>query len=261
MRIKYCFCIFFLATVLISNSIGSGLQTGKNEMKEKLKFNDWARSSKDGQQFLFLQFNFPEIIGNDLTLQHKVDSFDEFTTYTVGCYMKSNKKKQPGFEDAVFTITVFPDVQTARESVIDLLTDFSAPIDYLDKKWKDEKSTHGDKAFGKNLWCMGNAVIRLGNRSYDEALVNSIFNQFENYFRSKTVSKDMDILPLQGNVGDGIITLDTFPENSTVFVTAPADYNLTLGEKNRTLKINDADSNDTINMNDIHVNTVRTKEK
>lgn len=262
MRKKYFFRVFFLVIILVSNGIGSGVQSRKNELKGKLKFSDWVRSSKEDQQYLFLRFNFPEIIGNDLTLQYKTEIFDEFTIYTVGCFTKTNKKKKPGFEDVVFTVTVFPDIETARESVIDLLSTFSAPIEYLDKEWKDEKASHGDKAFGKNLWCMGNAVIRRGNRAYDEALVASVFNRFENYFRRKSVSKDMDILPLQGNAGDGVITLDAFPDNSTVFITAPAEYDLTLGlgEQNRTLKIKDTDNKETFNINDIHVNTVRVKE-
>jgi hypothetical protein len=251
--------LMILLTFLLSaGGFSEDIRTERDQVKGLLKYNDWVNASKDGTQYLFIKLNIPEILDDGFTYSCALDSSTECSIYKVECYKSENEKKIHGFEDLEFTISIFPDVAKARESVIDQISNSSAPIDFLDRKWRKENSSLGDKAFGNGLWCMGNAVIRLGNRDFDQALAKNIFSRFENYFRQKAVSKEMDILPLQGSVGDGSVRLDAFPEKSTVFITAPADYDMTVGEKNKFLRINKPDRE--IDMNKIHVNTVRSND-
>jgi hypothetical protein len=260
MKIRHYSLPFLLLMFLPVNSMSSGGPARIEQIKKDLRFKDWAGAAKDGLQYLFLTINIPEIIGSGYSCRYTIDTAAGCTLYKVGCYTNNNKNIKPGFEDVAFTVTLFPDVASARESVIELISTFSSPAEYLAEKWQKENAPFGDKAFGNNLWCMGNAVIRRGNRHFNQTIVADVFSKFENYFRQKTVSNEMDILPLQGSVGDGDIRLDSLPDKSTVFITAPADYDLTVGEKNKTLKINKQPDMD-VNINDIHVNTIRSKKK
>lgn len=254
MKLRILSLLLLVTISLPLSGICGGNLARKDELKSKLRFNDWVNGSKDGLQYLFLTMNISEILDSDNRIEYTTNVLPEKTIYDVRCFLENNKERGSGFEDLAFTVTVFPAVVKARESIIDVLSLYSAPVEYLDEKWKSENVTLGDKAFGKELWCFGNAVIRLGNRSYDPELASSVFARFENFFRRKMASKEMDILPLQGSIGDGTVRLDAQPESSTVFITAPAEYDITIGASSL-LTINKRYGQD-VEMNKIHVNTV-----